>query len=83
MGRGKMVRRPVHERQDFYPGPSSQTTSQWPLTIQLSEAQLRSSGVSLDGGGLVLQSQRECTWEEAVDGVMRDRAELWSELSDL
>lgn len=78
-----MVQRPICERQDFYPGPSSQTTSQWPLTVQLSEVQVRSSGVSLDGGGLVLQSQRECTWDEAVDDVMRDRAELWSELSDL
>jgi hypothetical protein len=78
-----MVQRPIHKREDFYPGLSSQTTSQWPLTVQLSEVQVRSSGVSLDGGGLVLQSQKERTWDEAVDEVMRDRSELWSELSDL
>lgn len=78
-----MVWRTDRDRRDLYPGPSSDTTSEWPLTVQLSEVRVQSSGVGLDGGGLVSQSQRECTWDEAVDEVMRDRADLWSELSDL
>lgn len=83
MGGKKMVQRPIRDKHEFYPGPSSQTTSQWPLTIQSSEGQLRSNGVSLSAGDIIVQSQRELTWDEAVDGVMHDRAELWRELSEL
>jgi hypothetical protein len=45
--------------------------------------QLRSTGVSLDGGDLIMQTQQQMTWQEAVDQVLRDRAELWRELSEL
>lgn len=77
------MQRTIGRQFKFNPGPSSQTTNQWPLVMQTGEEQLRSSGVSLDGGDSILRPPRELTWNEAVDEVMEDRAELWAELSEL
>lgn len=69
---------------DVRPGPSSQTTVRWPLLIRVGQEERLVSGiVGLDGGNLVIRPAMEKTWEEVVEEVLHNRAELWNRLADL
>ena len=69
---------------DIRPGPSSQTTVRWPLSIRVGQEERLVSGIiGLDGGNLVIQPPMEKTWEEVVEEVLHNRAGLWDRLADL
>jgi hypothetical protein len=70
-------------REDIRPGPSSQTTTRWPLIVQAEEERTISGYVSLNGGDITIQPAQDNTWDEVVEEILRDRAELWKRLADL
>lgn len=78
-----MLQRLIFDDVDMYPGPDSQTVSTWPLVVQIGEEQLTSAMVSLDSGQFIIQPPREKPWDEVVEEVLHDRAELWKRLADL
>lgn len=79
-----MVQDIVFENASLYPGPSSQTTTNWPLSVRVDdEHQLVSNMLTLEGGIIVAEPADESTWDEVADEVLRDRAELWRRLADL
>ncbi len=70
-------------REDIRPSPSSQTTTRWPLIVQAEEERTISGYVSLNGGDIAIQPAQDNTWDEVVEEILRDRAELWKRLADL
>lgn len=80
---GKMLQELMFHRIDTRPGPSSQTTSSWPLSVRVGEEQLISENVSLDGGNLVIQPPRDKTWNEVMEEIFHDYSEAWERLAAL
>lgn len=79
-----MLQELVFDRGDVYPGPSSQTTSSWPLSVLVEEERrIVGDTVSLDGGNLFIHPPREKSWDEVAEQVLRSRAELWNRLAAL
>jgi hypothetical protein len=79
----KMLQELVFHHVDIRPGPSSQTTTQWPLSVRIGEEQLVSENVSLDGGNVVIQPPREKTWDEVMAEVLHDYSKAWKRLAAL
>lgn len=77
------MRQQVCER-DIRPGPSSQTTTVWPLSMTLGEGQGAISHIGLDNAALVvLPVEREAApWSQVVDRVLCEHRDLWERLAD-
>ena len=78
-----MLRKLKFQDTDIWSGPSSQTTTTWPLVVRSEQEELINGYVSLDGGEFTIGPVRERSWDEVVEEVLRDRAELWRRLADL
>lgn len=56
---------------------SSQTTTYWPIVTR---ADSDVNGfVNIDGTDITIQ--QDSTWDEVVEEILRDRAELWKRLA--
>ena len=79
-----MLRGPAFPELDVRPGPSSQTTTSWPLLLRLENGErVIAESVSLDAGGFSIQPARQETWDEVMEKVLRDRADAWERLAAL
>ena len=73
---------PILDRLDIMPGPLSQTTSVWPLVYREVAEQIIGLDAEHSADSPTIQVVGERTWEDVVEEVLRDRAELWERLAD-
>jgi hypothetical protein len=73
----------TYQSLDIRPGPSSQTTSCWPLSVRVGDEQILSDSVSLHSDNFIIQPQREKTVDEMIEEILQDHAEAWKRLAAL
>jgi len=64
------------------PGPSSQTTSSWPISLR-EGVQLVVDNMSFNVSSVVIKAPRGRSWADVMEQVLRDRAQTWEELAAL
>lgn len=69
------------QRQDIRPGPSSQTTFNWPPSLVTEE---RLIGIISASNAVIVQTlpKEEMTWDKAMEEILRDNAKAWQRLAD-
>jgi hypothetical protein len=67
---------------DIRPGPSSQTTACWMVSTEMGPTRVVADSYSHDAGNFIVEPPRLEVWDDIVENVLRDRAELWKRLAD-
>ncbi len=74
---------PIFDKQNMLPGPSSQTSSIWPLVLREGDEQITGHSVDHAAGSPVILATRERTWDEVMEEVLDEYAEAWERLAAL
>ena len=75
---------PIFDKQTILPGPSSQTSSIWPLVLREGDEQITSHSVGHAADSLaILATRMERTWDAVMEEVLDEYAEAWERLAAL
>jgi len=73
----------IFDKPNILPGPSSQTTSSWPLVLKEEDEQIIGHSVGHAVGSPTIQPPKEETWDEVMEKVLAEYAEAWKKLAAL
>lgn len=73
----------IFEKPNILPGPSSQTTSSWPLVLKERDEQITGHSIGYTAGNPTIRPPKERTWDETMEKVMLEYAEAWKRLAAL
>ena len=71
------------EMPSMLPGPSSQTSTTWPLVMLEGNGKVVSQGVGYDVGGPRIQRTRERTTDDLIERILTEHAGAWEKLAEL